>query len=306
LQVERSISKKIAAAPWNACFVNHCRLAVSDTWSLRRAAFATRVRKKRVTNRQRFRMGYVNHVIPVQISGQKGDHMSRQWYCHIGGQQSGPVSTDELGHMAQAGILEPTDLIWTEGMEAWEPASTSQGLFPSTDSTEPAPAAAMIAPAKPVAEKSIPWHQRRVVRVIFGCCIAFLGVSRLLRGILLLTGVVGGYGTQLTFNHGELYYTASVKADDAQRLGSYLVKEKFFDGHRISVQLTKENGTYQSRMVTQPKALEDKGYMQIAGQFAGEMSQHVFNGAKVEIHLCDDHLKTVKVIPEASKAKQSV
>ena len=56
-----------------------------------------------------------------------------------GGQQQGPVSSKQLKQMAATGQLQPTDLVWKEGMEQWVAASSIKGLFAATTSTPPPP-----------------------------------------------------------------------------------------------------------------------------------------------------------------------
>jgi hypothetical protein len=56
---------------------------------------------------------------------------------HVGrnGQQTGPFSIEQLKAMAASGELNPTDLVWKEGMSGWEPASTLPGVFTSASSS---------------------------------------------------------------------------------------------------------------------------------------------------------------------------
>lgn len=101
---------------------------------------------------------------------------------------------------------------------------------------------------------------------------------------------------------GSLFYTSNVTEEEARRLGDYLLKVGFFqdDEPRIS-QLTKEGGVYQFRVVVDKEVIEKKpapetmGPVEAAGLLAQEMSERLFNGAKVEWHLCDDKLKTMRV-----------
>ncbi|MBI3407501.1 MAG: DUF4339 domain-containing protein [Planctomycetes bacterium] len=55
--------------------------------------------------------------------------MADMWHYTRDGKSMDPVSTPELKHLAQAGLLKPTDLVWHEGMPAWAPASKTRGLF---------------------------------------------------------------------------------------------------------------------------------------------------------------------------------
>ncbi|MEA2601356.1 MAG: hypothetical protein QOF89_2348 [Acidobacteriota bacterium] len=45
------------------------------------------------------------------------------WYFVKDGMQQGPVSDDQIRRMAQDGSLQREDLVWREGMAAWQPAS---------------------------------------------------------------------------------------------------------------------------------------------------------------------------------------
>jgi hypothetical protein len=51
----------------------------------------------------------------------------KQWYCHIAGQQYGPISEEQLRSWAREGRLRPSDQVWCEGMSGWAPASTVEG-----------------------------------------------------------------------------------------------------------------------------------------------------------------------------------
>lgn len=63
---------------------------------------------------------------------------------HVGrnGQQTGPFSVEQLKAMADAGELQPTDLVWQEGMAGWEPAGTLPGVFAAASSGGGTPQAA--------------------------------------------------------------------------------------------------------------------------------------------------------------------
>jgi len=62
-----------------------------------------------------------------------------QWFYLKNGQQNGPVSLEQLKRFADAGELQPTDLLWKEGMSDWGPAHRVQGLFSDPVSTTPPP-----------------------------------------------------------------------------------------------------------------------------------------------------------------------
>src|SRR5205823_3657559 len=52
--------------------------------------------------------------------------------------EMGPVSWKELTELAQAGILQSSDKVWTEGMADWGKAINQKGLFDGADVQETA------------------------------------------------------------------------------------------------------------------------------------------------------------------------
>lgn len=93
---------------------------------------------------------------------------------------------------------------------------------------------------------------------------------------------------KLTFNGGDLLYTSQVTEADAKKLGNFLVEDKFFDGTEKTVKLNKSDGTYEFRMV-----LKERTTKKYSG-VAKKLSEQVFNGQKVVVHLCDAEFKTLQ------------
>jgi hypothetical protein len=115
--------------------------------------------------------------------------------------------------------------------------------------------------------------------------------------LLMVVGLAcNGNGTKLEFNGGELYYTDNVTESEAKKLGEYLVKEGFYDGKPKSVQLDKEGSNYQFRMVVQKEKQNDPQTLDMMKTFGKELSADVFNNAPVEMHVCDETLKTLSVV----------
>lgn len=75
--------------------------------------------------------------------------MAQEWYYTQGDRKVGPVSVKELKQAAADGTMQPTDLVWTEGMREWKEARTVKGL----EGTWPSPPPSVPAnrTAKPVA-----------------------------------------------------------------------------------------------------------------------------------------------------------
>jgi GYF domain 2 len=55
--------------------------------------------------------------------------MASEWYYARDGQPMGPVSSAQLTQLAADGVLQPTDLVWKEGLAQWFQASSIKGLF---------------------------------------------------------------------------------------------------------------------------------------------------------------------------------
>jgi len=64
--------------------------------------------------------------------------MADQWYYAQDGQRHGPIPKTQLDDLAASGQLRADDLVWTEGMSQWTPASQVEGLLPAAP-PEPGP-----------------------------------------------------------------------------------------------------------------------------------------------------------------------
>jgi len=129
-------------------------------------------------------------------------------------------------------------------------------------------------------------------------------LAGLLLAVVTLTGC--NYGKKLTFKKGELYYTDKVTEDEANKLGEFLVERKYFtDDKEVTVQLNREDGVYQVRMVVVDDYKSMKDVYPTAYQvLAARISHEVFDGKTVEIHLCNDRLKTREVVKPSDKQLQ--
>lgn len=126
-----------------------------------------------------------------------------------------------------------------------------------------------------------------------------LTIAGLLVAAVTVSGCdLNGYGSRLEFQGNDLYYTDAVTEAEAQKLGDFLVDQKFFDdSKRRSVQLTKEGETYQFRMVVVDDYKSMKGvYPNSFRALASTISRKVLDGKKLEFHLCNDKLETLEVL----------
>ena len=66
--------------------------------------------------------------------------MATEWFYTRGGQQQGPISTEELQSMINTGKVGNADLVWNESLPSWVPPSGAPGLSPAPSSATAAPA----------------------------------------------------------------------------------------------------------------------------------------------------------------------
>jgi hypothetical protein len=139
-----------------------------------------------------------------------------------------------------------------------------------------------------------------------------VGKNKIAIAILFLVVLIGalyalkhpaGQGKVLEYKGGRLFYTSKVTEEETRRLGDYLSRVGLFQNNEgpVIAQLTKKKDTYQLRVVTDLEEIEKErpaekmGPVEAAGLLAEDISTEVFDGAKVEWHLCDDKLKTVRI-----------
>jgi hypothetical protein len=72
----------------------------------------------------------------------------RMWYYTRGGQQQGPINTPQLKQLISLGQVAAADLVWTDQMENWAPASTVKELI-STEAATPIAGGAALAETLP-------------------------------------------------------------------------------------------------------------------------------------------------------------
>ncbi|MEA3267318.1 MAG: hypothetical protein U9P42_10315 [Candidatus Fermentibacteria bacterium] len=111
--------------------------------------------------------------------------------------------------------------------------------------------------------------------------------------LILFSGCMQDLGKLIEFNGGQLYYTTSVTAEEADRLGEFLIESGFYDGERKTVQLTKPGEVYEFRMAVREGVELDQNYVGSAVFFVYDLSENVFEGNPVAIHFCDTRMNTL-------------
>lgn len=117
-------------------------------------------------------------------------------------------------------------------------------------------------------------------------------------------------GTKCDFNRGKFFFSSKVKKTEAEALGRYLTAGGIFNTTwgNGTIQLDKKNNTFLFRQAVTGKENEtivQMGYCELAA----EISLDVFNGADVEIHRCDESMKTLRVLhldPNLTKSLENL
>src|SRR5262245_147887 len=87
---------------------------------------------------------------------------SSSWYYSHQGQKFGPFSGAQLKQLVAGGKIQATDLVFREGGERWQPASSIKGLFPDNGAASPVtaaipPRAAGPRSNSPTSRSVLPW-----------------------------------------------------------------------------------------------------------------------------------------------------
>ena len=98
--------------------------------------------------------------ITFSAHNDKGNDMADQWHYMKGDQQHGPVTSEQLKHLARSGALMRSDMLWKEGMKEWVVAGRVKGLFPASvppavGRPQPIPTAVAQKPPKTRAASSV-------------------------------------------------------------------------------------------------------------------------------------------------------
>jgi membrane associated rhomboid family serine protease len=128
--------------------------------------------------------------------------------------------------------------------------------------------------------------------------------------ILVIAGMIGvsawhpnlanvqlGFGSSVQHGDIEVFYTEGATKTEADRLGAYLVKAYGPSTGRRSVQLKKTTDGYLFRMVVKKEIQKDPKTLKQLEFDGARISRDVFDGAAVEVHACDEHLKTLMKFP---------
>src|SRR5437660_24082 len=122
--------------------------------------------------------------------------MGVEWHYMSGGQQRGPVQAAQLKVMATSGQLQPTDMVWKEGLPQWIPASSVKGLFDGVGVAAAAAPVRQPMPQQPARHQAVQQQLPQTVRqpvAQYRQPMEEPLVDVLPQGEFVFTGTPGGY-----------------------------------------------------------------------------------------------------------------
>jgi hypothetical protein len=102
-------------------------------------------------------------------------------------------------------------------------------------------------------------------------------------------------GKRLRFGRGSVYFTSEVPADEALKVGRYLEWKGLFKAWLIDARLIREGATRQLQLIIGIQKPDEEQEL-AAEVLAAGLSDDLFAGAPVEVHLCDRIFRPMSVI----------
>ena len=100
------------------------------------------------------------------------------------------------------------------------------------------------------------------------------------------------------YKGGCIRYGSTVAADEARRLGQYLETNSC---RLLNVGVQKKAGTFQLKVPGAEEQYQDVEVLVAYRVLAAALSEEIFAGAAVEVHLCDSWFLTLTVIPSSGQ-----
>ena len=225
--------------------------------------------------------------------------MSQSWYYAKNNERLGPVPLAELRSLVAKGVLQPSDLVWSEHLPDWVPARKVRDLFPSqpadsvpgirvptTRNTPAKPAAATGRPAtspapspsrKRPANSGFDWNDLRPRHWIAGggAFLAALGIAftAIARSPVSLAFTLGGLTLAALGLYAEI---GRLLAQAAENIGkaSREAAERRHEAKKLAVE--KQRLELDAKRLAHEQAqLEQAGRQHsIAAQTAGDHDEH--------------------------------
>ncbi len=110
------------------------------------------------------------------------------------------------------------------------------------------------------------------------------------------------FGKKVHLKGGDVYYLPPATEAEARATAEFLVGIRVFDGRPRSVQIARSTAGIILKAVVGREAADDPGTTRAFRTIGEGISQKVFAGTPVEVHLCDANLETLRPLPPSGGA----
>jgi TM2 domain-containing membrane protein YozV len=158
------------------------------------------------------------------------------WYYTSGGQRQGPVPESQLRQMVAAGQVGPNELVWTQGMAQWSPASTAlqqPGQVPVPSGPGAPPSAYPSGPSMIPGAMPSDIGSKKLAAGLCGILIGTLGVHKFVLGLttpglvmLLVTVLTCGIGGMVMWPIGVIEGILYLTKSDEEFYQRYIVEQQ--------------------------------------------------------------------------------
>jgi len=97
-------------------------------------------------------------------------------------------------------------------------------------------------------------------------------------------------------NGCQVIFDSTVPSTMAKKLGDYLERGGGFDNDPVTFQIRKPGKTYELSLVIKKGLEQDPETIDSMEQLGLELSRDVFGDGPVDVHLCDDRMRTLRVV----------
>jgi hypothetical protein len=108
-----------------------------------------------------------------------------QWYYTQNGQQAGPLDEAQLKGLMASGQISPSDMVWRDGMTAWQPATAVPELSAAAAAQVPPLNYGGYAPAQPLSG-GVSYRKdaqtAMICSIVGAVCCVILGIIGLVQG----------------------------------------------------------------------------------------------------------------------------
>jgi hypothetical protein len=130
-----------------------------------------------------------------------------------------------------------------------------------------------------------------------GGCLFLLVCCGGLTALAIIFGPLLGRGQKLDVADADFYYKDPVTKEEAQAVYQFVKEDRAGIADRFGCQVTRSGSTYEVRFPVK-KGMENDDATQRSMKLLGRrLASRAFKGQPVDVHLCDENLNTLRVIP---------